>query len=162
VVPTERIRNVLVLGHTGTGKSTLVEAMLRVAGVGSVHGAERSPLFAGVDPRTREGSIYEYDPDGGRYQARDHAATGSGSLAARATLKRLHRDAGDLDLGGAVRTAVEALFDAAEEDSATGGPDLIRRIYPIAATIDEQHGNQELSDDGVLAHVEAVIERRQR
>jgi proteasome beta subunit len=144
------------------GKSNKLSGMVRAHLPMAMQGLVIVPLFAGVDPRTHDGSIYEYDPVGGRYQARDHAATGSGSLAARATLKRLHRDRGDLDLDGAVRIAVEALFDAAEEDSATGGPDLIRRIYPIVATIDEAGGYHELPDDEVLAHVEAVIATRQR
>jgi proteasome beta subunit len=142
------------------GKSNKLAGMVRAHLPMAMQGLVIVPLFAGVDPRSGEGSIYEYDPVGGRYQAREYAATGSGSLAARATLKRLH----DFDAGldAAVRTAIEALFDAAEEDSATGGPDLIRRIYPIVAVIDEADGYHELSDEDVLAHVEAVIALRQR
>ncbi len=142
------------------GKSNKLAGMVRAHLPMAMQGLVIVPLFAGVDVRTGEGSIYEYDPVGGRYQARDHAATGSGSLAARATLKRLHRYDEGLEAG--IRTAVEALFDAAEEDSATGGPDLIRRIYPIVAVIDEDRGYHELSDEDVLTHVEAVIALRQR
>jgi proteasome beta subunit len=142
------------------GKSNKLAGMVRAHLPMAMQGLVIVPLFCGVDPRTGEGSIYEYDPVGGRYQARDHAATGSGSLAARATLKRLHQP--DEGIDTAVRTAIEALFDAAEEDSATGGPDLIRRIYPIVAVIDEEQGYHELSDEQVLAHVEAVIDQRQR
>ena len=103
------------------------------------------PLFAGIDPRDLGPRIYEYDPVGGRYRATEHAASGSGSLAARATLKRLFDPEASLE--EAAGTALEALFDAAEEDSATGGPDLIRRIYPIVAVIEPDTGYRELPDD---------------
>lgn len=117
------------------------------------------PLFAGYDRHDREARIFEYDPVGGRYRATDQAAAGSGSLTARATLKRLvDRDA---DLDTAARTAVEALFDAAEEDSATGGPDLVRSIYPIVACIDAD-GYRELDDTDVAAHIDAVLATRRR
>jgi proteasome beta subunit len=142
------------------GKSNKLAGMVRAHLPMAMQGLVIVPLFAGVDPRTGEGSIFEYDPVGGRYEARDHAATGSGSLAARATLKRLHRYEDGVDAG--VRTAVEALFDAAEEDSATGGPDLIRRIYPIVAVIDDTDGYHELPDEQVLDHIEGVIALRQR
>jgi proteasome beta subunit len=142
------------------GKSNKLAGMVRAHLPMAMQGLVIVPLFAGVDARTGEGSIYEYDPVGGRYLARDHAATGSGSLAARATLKRLHDPEGDLDAG--VRTALEALFDAAEEDSATGGPDLIRKVYPIVAVIDLTQGYRELDDDEVAAHLETIIDRHRR
>ncbi|MEX1177889.1 MAG: proteasome subunit beta [Nitriliruptor sp.] len=142
------------------GKSNKLAGMVRAHLPMAMQGLVVVPLFAGVDPRTGEGSIFEYDPAGGRYEARDHAATGSGSLAARATLKRLHRFDDGLD--GAIRTSLEALFDAAEEDSATGGPDLIRRIYPIVAVIEPGTGYRELPDDEVAATIEDVIALRQR
>jgi proteasome beta subunit len=140
------------------GKSNKLAGMVRAHLPMAMQGLVIVPLFAGVDPRTGEGSIYEYDPVGGRYLARDHAATGSGSLAARATLKRLHQPREGT--GSAVRTALEALFDAAEEDSATGGPDLIRRIYPIVAVIDHDTGYHELPDDEVAGEIEAIIDLR--
>lgn len=141
------------------GKSNKLAGMVRAHLPMAMQGLVIVPLFAGVDARSGAGSIYEYDPVGGRYLARDHAATGSGSLAARATLKRLHRD-GDSGTPAGIRTAVEALFDAAEEDSATGGPDLIRRVYPIVAVIDATVGYRELSDEEVAGHVEAVVDTR--
>lgn len=140
------------------GKSNKLAGMVRAHLPMAMQGLVVVPLFAGVDARTGEGSIYEYDPVGGRYLARDHAATGSGSLAARATLKRLHRPDEGVDV--AVRTALEALFDAAEEDSATGGPDLIRRIYPIVAVISEEDGYHELADDEVATEIEAIVDAR--
>jgi proteasome beta subunit len=139
------------------GKSTKLAGMVRAHLPMAMQGLVVVPLFCGVDQRTSVPKIFEYDPAGGRYQATDQAATGSGSLAARATLKRLADPDSDIDT--AVRTAVEALYDAAEEDSATGGPDLIRRIYPIVAVIDAD-GYRELDEDIVAATIEAVVETR--
>jgi proteasome beta subunit len=139
------------------GKSNKLAGLVRGNLPLAMQGLVVVPLFAGLEPRTGEGRIFEYDPVGGRYRATDHAATGSGSLAARSVLKRLvDRDA---DLAHATQVAVEALFDAAEEDSATGGPDLIRRIYPIVAVIDAD-GYRELDDDAVAALVEDVVAAR--
>jgi proteasome beta subunit len=139
------------------GKSTKLAGLVRGNLPMAMQGFVVVPLFAGVDPRTHVPRIFEYDPIGGRYVATDHAATGSGSLAARSTLRRLVDASAPLDDG--VRTALEALFDAAEEDSATGGPDLIRRIYPIVAVIDAD-GYRELSDDDVASHVARIVESR--
>lgn len=141
------------------GKSTKLAGLVRAHLPLAMQGLVIVPLFAGVDPRTGTPRIFEYDPVGGRYVATAQAATGSGSLAARATLKRLVDPEADLDT--AVRTALEALADAAEEDSATGGPDLIRRIFPIVAVIDAD-GYRELDDDAVGAHVEQILAARRR
>jgi proteasome beta subunit len=141
------------------GKSTKLAGLVRAHLPLAMQGLVVVPLFAGVDPRTGEPRIFEYDPIGGRYVATEQAATGSGALAARATLKRLADGSADLDT--AARTAIEALYDAAEEDSATGGPDLIRRIFPIVAVIDGD-GYRELPDEEVAALIEAVIEARRR
>ncbi len=142
------------------GRSNKLAGMVRAHLPMAMQGLVVVPLFAGVDRRTGDRRIFEYDPAGGRYRATECAATGSGSLAARATLKRLTDPEAELD--GAVRTAVEALFDAAEEDSATGGPDLIRRVYPIVAVIDLDEGYRELEDDDLATHVEAVVATHRR
>jgi proteasome beta subunit len=141
------------------GKSNKLAGLVRGNLPLAMQGLVVVPLFAGVEPRDGTGRIFEYDPVGGRYRATDHAATGSGSLAARATLKRLVDTDGEVT--EAARVAVEALFDAAEEDSATGGPDLIRRIYPIVALIDGE-GYRELPDDEVAALVEGIVAERRR
>ncbi|MEX2486577.1 MAG: proteasome subunit beta [Nitriliruptoraceae bacterium] len=141
------------------GKSNKLAAMVRAHLPLAMQGFVVVPLFAGVDPRTGTPRIFEYDPVGGRYVATDQAATGSGALAARSTLKRRADATAEIDT--AVRTAIEALYDAAEEDSATGGPDLIRKIYPIVAVIDGD-GYRELDDETVGAHVQAVIDDRGR
>ncbi len=140
------------------GKSNKLAGLVRANLALAMQGLVVVPLFAGVDPRSRTPRIFEYDPSGGRYRATEHAATGSGSLAARATLKRLFDP--DAELDATARTAIEALFDAAEEDSATGGPDLIRRVYPIVARIDPERGYHELEDDEVAGHVEEVVDAR--
>ena len=142
------------------GKSNKLAGMVRANLPLALQGMVVVPLFAGVDPRTGTPGIFEYDPVGGRYTARRHAASGSGSLVARQTL--LHGFRPGTAQEPTVRLAVEALFDAAEQDSATGGPDLIRRIYPIVAVIDGD-GYRELDTDTILDDVEAIVaERRER
>jgi proteasome beta subunit len=140
------------------GKSNKLAGMVRANLPLAMQGMVVVPLFAGVDPRSGVPGIYEYDPVGGRYTARRHAASGSGSLVARQSLLHGFRPATPED--PTVRLAVEALFDAAEQDSATGGPDLIRRIYPIVAIIDAD-GYRELDDEAVLGHVEQIVADRQ-
>jgi proteasome beta subunit len=139
------------------GKSNKLAGMVRANLPLAMQGLVVVPLFAGVDPYSGVGSIFEYDPVGGRYRSTDYAATGSGSMIAKGTLKRLADPT--LDAETAIAVAVEALFDAAEDDSATGGPDLVRRIYPIVAVIDTD-GYRELDEDAVAAHVEAVVASR--
>jgi len=139
------------------GKSNKLAGLIRAHLPLAMQGFVVVPLFAGVDPRSGEGRIFEYDPVGGRYVATEQAATGSGSMAARGTLKRLVDP--DADVDAAVRTALEALADAAEQDTATGGPDLIRRIFPIVAVIDVE-GYRELDDEELAPVVEAVLTER--
>lgn len=95
------------------------------------------PLFVGYDPESepaQAGRIVNYDATGGRYDEHlGYNAVGSGSVFAKSALKKRY-DAG-ADLYGAVRTAVEALYDAADDDSATGGPDLTRKLFPIVVSI---------------------------
>ncbi|HKJ57516.1 MAG TPA: proteasome subunit beta [Nitriliruptoraceae bacterium] len=139
------------------GKSNRLAGMVRSNLPLALQGMVVVPLFAGVDSDGTTSGIYEYDPIGGRYRSRDFAASGSGALVARQTLR--HRfDAGD-DARAASLTAVQALFDAAEQDSATGGPDLVRRIYPIVAIIDAD-GYRELDEDDVVGLVDEVVATR--
>ncbi len=140
------------------GKSNRLAHMIRGNLPLAMQGMIVVPLFAGYDLASSDGRIFEYDPVGGRYRSTDFAATGSGSMAARGALKHLY-DRG-ADRSGAIRTSVTALFEAAEQDSATGGPDLIRRIYPIVAVINAD-GYAELDDDEVAGHVQAIVEQRQ-
>jgi len=116
------------------GKANKLALMVRAHLPMAMQGLVVVPLFAGVDQIDGVGRIFEYDPAGGRYLASDYGAAGSGARDARGVLKRGHR--ADADEDAAVGLVVNALFDAAEEDSATGGPDLVRRIVPIVAVID--------------------------
>jgi proteasome beta subunit len=115
------------------------------------------PLFAGFDLETDQGRIFSYDITGGRYEEHKFHSVGSGSLFARGSLKKLWRD--DLSLEDAVLCAVQSLYDAADEDSATGGPDLTRRIFPVVATVTFD-GYRRLSDDEVGTYVDTVIAGR--
>jgi proteasome beta subunit len=139
------------------GKSNKLAMMVRANLPLAMQGLVVVPLFAGIDPRVGTPGIFEYDPVGGRYTARKYAATGSGGLIASQTLKHGFRR--DTNEGDAIALAVSALFDAAEEDSATGGPDLVRRIYPIVAVIDAD-GYRELDEAAVRERVDAVVADR--
>ncbi|HEY2668680.1 MAG TPA: proteasome subunit beta [Actinomycetota bacterium] len=106
------------------------------------------PLYVGFDDQKGYGRIFKYDVTGGRYEESDYYATGSGGRDARGTIKKRYRP--DLSRDEAVKVALEALFDASEEDVATGGPDVLRKIYPNIAAI---------SDTGVAKIDDATIEQ---
>ena len=106
--------------------------------------------------RRGTGRLFEYDVTGGRYEESDFAATGSGSLHAGTVIKIGYRPA--LDRTDAVELAINSLFQAADEDSATGGPDLVRGIYPVVATITAD-GFARLDDDEVAERFRALLER---
>jgi proteasome beta subunit len=114
------------------------------------------PLFAGYDVRRGMGRLFEYDVTGGRYEEGDFAATGSGSLHAGTVVKLGYRP--DLSRHDAVELAINALFQAADEDSATGGPDLVRGIYPVIATINAE-GFTRLEDDEIADMFRALLDR---
>jgi proteasome beta subunit len=115
------------------GKANRLSAMLRGNLGMAMQGLAVVPLFAGYDLDSGQGRIFSYDVTGGRYEERFHHSVGSGSVFARGSLKKRWQP--DLDAAAAAGVAVEALYDAAEDDSATGGPDERRRVYPIVATV---------------------------
>jgi proteasome beta subunit len=115
------------------------------------------PLFGGYDEGRNEGRLFYYDATGGRWEEEDYQATGSGAQPAKNSLKKRWRPG--LDHGEAMRVAVEALIDAAEDDVATGGPDLARRIFPVIVTVTSE-GATESSDEDVADAVRAVVETR--
>ena len=135
------------------GKANQLSQMLRGHLPLAMQGLIVVPLFAGFDHRQDAGRLFQYDVTGGRYEERDHAATGSGMLHASTVVKLRYHD--DMTAGEAVDVVVEALFQAAEADSATGGPDPIRGIYPVVADITAD-GFQRLDDD-VVAERTAVL-----
>jgi proteasome beta subunit len=140
------------------GKANRLASMIRGNLGMAMQGLAVVPLFAGYDLDRREGRIFSYDVTGGCYEEHDHHSVGSGSLFARGALKKLWRQG--LDADGAVAVAVEALYDAADDDSATGGPDLGRRIWPTVAVVDVQ-GVRFRPDEELRQVVEAVIDARQ-
>jgi proteasome beta subunit len=115
------------------GKANRLSTMTRNNLTLAMQGLAVVPIFAGYDLERGVGRIFSYDVTGGRYEEHDHHSVGSGSVFARGSLKKRWRPG--LDSSEAVAVAVEALFDAADDDSATGGPDQLRRIYPVVATV---------------------------
>ena len=139
------------------GKANRLATMIRGNLGLAMQGLAVVPLFAGYDVETNEGRIYSYDVTGGCYAERNHHSVGSGSLFARGSLKKLWQPG--LDADGAVRVAVEALYDAADDDSATGGPDLNRRIWPVVGVVDAG-GYRRVDEATMTAVVEAVVQGR--
>ncbi|MEE1621211.1 proteasome subunit beta [Zafaria sp. Z1313] len=139
------------------GKANRLAAMIRANLAHALQGMSVVPLFAGYDPRRNRGRIFSFDITGGRYEELEHHAIGSGSVFARGALKKLWRPG--LDADEAVDTAVQALFDAADDDSSTGGPDLIRRLWPVVYTVDAR-GAARVPGERLAAAAEAVSARR--
>ena len=111
------------------GKANKLSQMIRANLPAAMQGLVVVPLFAGYDLRRRQGRLWKFDVTGGRYEETDFEATGSGGLYARESLKKSHRLGLPRDEG--LRISVRALKDAADEDRATGGVDLERRIFPM-------------------------------
>ncbi|MFS0705639.1 proteasome subunit beta [Cellulomonas sp. 179-A 9B4 NHS] len=140
------------------GKANRLATMIRGNLGLAMQGLAVVPLFGGYDLDRGVGRLFSYDVTGGRYEEQDHHAVGSGSVFARGSLKKRWRRG--LDAAGAVRVAVEALVDAADDDSATGGPDRVRRIWPVVATVTEA-GYLRVPDDDLAAVAEGIeTERR--
>ncbi|WP_171167970.1 proteasome subunit beta [Streptomyces sp. I05A-00742] len=139
------------------GKANRLSTMIRSNLGMAMQGLAVVPLFAGWDVDRAKGRIFSYDVTGGRSEEHGYAATGSGSLFARGALKKLYRD--DLSEDQATTLVVQALYDAADDDSATGGPDLARRIYPVVTVITDE-GYRRLTEDLLAETVRAIHERR--
>ncbi|MFO7279419.1 MAG: proteasome subunit beta [Thermoanaerobacterales bacterium] len=138
------------------GKANQLAQMVRGHLPAALQGFVVVPLFAGYDLRRGTGRLFEYDVTGGRYEESEFAATGSGSLHAGTVIKMSYRP--DLGRDEAVDLAISALFHAADEDAATGGPDLVRGIYPVVATITAE-GFRRLPDSEVGDRFRALVER---
>ena len=139
------------------GKANRLAALIR-ANLGlAMQGLAVVPLFAGFDLTTDGGRIFSYDVTGGRYEETAFHSVGSGSLFARGALKKLYRD--DLTQLQAVEVVIQALYDAADDDSATGGPDLTRRIFPVVHVIGADGGSR-LSDGTVAEIADRIIAGR--
>ncbi|HWJ10905.1 MAG TPA: proteasome subunit beta [Nocardioides sp.] len=128
------------------GKANRLSALIRANLGMAMQGLAVVPMFAGYDLDRGIGRIFGYDVTGGRHEEAAFFTVGSGSLFARGALKKLYRD--DLSQDDAVRVCLQALYDAADDDSATGGPDLTRRIFPVVWVV---------TADGVLRLPEDIL-----
>jgi proteasome beta subunit len=139
------------------GKANKLSQMIRANLPAAMQGLIVVPVFAGYDQSRNQGRIFKYDVTGGRYEEDDYHATGSGGKDARSTLKKRYRDG--LSREEAIKFAIEALFDAADEDVGTGGPDLMRNIYPNVVAISAE-GIAEIPEDDLRATFDQLITDR--
>ena len=139
------------------GKANRLATLIRQNLALAMQGLVVVPLFAGWDVATAQGRIFSYDATGGRYEEHAFFSVGSGSVFARGSLKKLYRP--DFTAAECALALVQALYDAADDDSATGGPDLTRKIYPVVlvATAD---GVQRVSESQVAEMVGAMMASR--
>jgi proteasome beta subunit len=141
------------------GKANRLAKMVRDNLGPAMQGLAVVPLFTGYDDETGIGRIFSYDVAGGPYEEYRYHSIGSGSIFARGSLKKLYRD--DMSVSDAVLCCVQALYDAADDDSATGGPDLPRQIFPVVATITDD-GFRRLPDAEAAEVGEQVVAGRLR
>lgn len=145
------------VGLSLEGKANKLAQMVRANLPLAIQGLIVIPIFVGYDLKRDEGRIYKYDLAGGRYDEADYYAIGSGGKDARATMKKLYRAA--MAEPDAVHLAVEALYDAADEDTGTGGPDFVRGIFPNIKLV-TRAGIQEVPEDRIAALCEAIVTTR--
>jgi proteasome beta subunit len=142
------------------GKANRLAGFVKANLGGAMQGLVAVPLLAGYDEETRQGRIFSFDVTGGKYEEQPFATIGSGSVFARGSLKKLYRDG--MSAEDVVLVLMQALYDAADDDSATGGPDMSRHIYPIVATVTED-GYRRLTEAEAGRYADAVVtERMQR
>jgi proteasome beta subunit len=143
------------------GKANRLATMIRNNLGAALQGLAVIPLYAGYDSDAADpakaGRIFSFDVAGGVYEETGYDGIGSGSLFAKAALKRLHRPG--LNRDDAVRIAVEALYDAADDDTATGGPDLVRRIFPVVWTATAA-GTARVADDETARVASSIVDSR--
>jgi proteasome beta subunit len=139
------------------GKANRLATMIRLNLGLAMQGLVVVPLFAGWDELTEEGRIFSYDATGGRYEEHAYFSVGSGSVFARGSLKKLYRP--DFNADEAALAVIQALYDAADDDSATGGPDMQRKIFPVvlAATAD---GVRKLSEEETTEMITRLMASR--
>jgi len=138
------------------GKANQLSGMVRTNLPAAMQGLVVVPLFAGYDKRRRSGRLFQYDVTGGRYEETNFATTGSGSLHAGTVIKLGYREG--LNREQTIDLAISALFNAADEDSATGGPDLVRGIYPTMATITDA-GFDKITEDEIAERFRLLVDR---
>jgi len=138
------------------GKANQLSGMVRSNLPAAMQGLVVVPLFAGYDTRRKQGRLFQYDVTGGRYEETNFATTGSGSLHAGTVIKLGYRDT--LNREETIDLAISALFNAADEDSATGGPDLVRGIYPTMATITDR-GFEKVTEPEIAERFRLLVDR---
>ncbi len=139
------------------GKANKLSQMVRMNLGAAMQGLAVVPIFAGYDDKASVGRLFKYDITGGRYEETDYDSQGSGSKDARDSLKKLWRR--DLSREDALRVALEALIDAADEDVGTGGPDFVRGIFPTIKTI-SRSGFADVPEDEVRRVCETIARER--
>ncbi len=139
------------------GKANQLSQMIRQNLPQAMQGLAVIPLFAGFDLRLSAGRLFQFDVTGGRYEEANFAATGSGSVHATTVIKMGFED--QLNETETVDLAANAIFEAADEDSATGGPDLIRDVYPIIAKITSE-GYEPIPTNDISSAFTSIIENR--
>lgn len=139
------------------GKANRLSAMIRQNLPMAMQGLAVLPLFAGWDQVTGQGRIISYDATGGRYEETSFHSVGSGSVFARGALKKMYRP--DFTAERAAMAVVQALYDAADDDSATGGPDLTRKIYPVVMVADAT-GVDQFDENEIAAMMDRLVEGR--
>ncbi|MCF8610601.1 proteasome subunit beta [Gordonia sp. HY285] len=148
---------------TLNGKASRLASMVRSNLGAALQGLAAIPLLVGYQPTDGApepsfGRIFSFDVAGSQHEERGgYEAIGSGSVFARSSLKKLYRS--DLTADDALAVAVEALYDAADDDSATGGPDMVRRIFPTAVRIDAD-GARDVAEPEIADAAQAVVDRR--
>ncbi len=144
------------------GKANRLATMIRNNLGAALQGLAAIPLFAGFDlaapSADKAGRIFSFDVAGGIYEeTTGYDSLGSGSLFAKSALKKRYRQGMSAD--DVVRLAVEALYDAADDDTATGGPDVTRKIYPVVMVATAE-GSRRLTDEETARVAEAVVAAR--
>ena len=139
------------------GKANRLAKMVRDNLVPAMQGLAVIPLFAGYDEETGIGRIFSYDVAGGPWEEHRYYSIGSGSVFAKSALKKLYTD--DMPISETVLACVQALYDAADDDSATGGPDLPRKIFPVVTTITDD-GYRRLPDAESEEYADQVVQER--
>jgi proteasome beta subunit len=139
------------------GKANRLATIIRGNLAAAMQGLIVVPVFAGYDEDRGAGRIFSYDAVGGRYEEHRFYSIGSGSVFARGALKKLYVD--DMPADDAVLACMQALYDAADDDSATGGPDVTRRIYPVVVTVTED-GFRRLTGEEAGRYAQTVLDGR--
>jgi len=141
------------------GKANRLSGLLRGNLGMAMQGLAVVPMFAGYDLDRDRGRIFSYDVTGGRYEEHDYYAVGSGGFFAKNSMKKMYSEGMTAEQG--IMVALEALYDAADDDSATGGPDLARGIFPVIAVMDV-NGVRMLPEAELAAYVTTIVQARQR